>query len=94
MSAVTVAPPRPATSADVDAWIVTCPVATESGRRREAQAGRALRRSVMNAPLAIGVTPSFWNSVPPVMFGDLDVRHLGAVGRVAADHEAATSSAC
>ena len=67
MSAVTVAPPRPATRADVDAWIVTCPAAAEfvAGVKRRPAAPSAI---VMNAPLAIGVTPSCWNSVPPVMF--------------------------
>ena len=66
MSAVTAAPPRPAARADVEAWIVMCPVAVESvaGVKRRPAAPSAI---VMNAPLAIGVTPSCWNSVPPVM---------------------------
>ena len=44
-----------------------CPVAVESvaGVKRRPAAPCAI---VMNAPLPIGVVPSFWNSVPPVMF--------------------------
>ena len=38
---------------------------------------------VMKSPSLIGVVPSFWNRVPLVMFGDLEVRHLAAVGGVA-----------
>jgi len=64
--AVTTAPPSPGADAPVDACTLNCPVAVESsdGVNRRPAAPCAI---VMNAPFAIGVAPSCWNSVPLVM---------------------------
>ena len=65
MLALLVAPPSPASRPDTDARTDTCPVSTDPGlgvKRRPAAPSAA----VMKALSAIGVTPSFLNSVPPV----------------------------
>ena len=76
-------PPRPASVSLVDACTSKLPAPNEVGARRELQAGVALgerdevavgdrRRAVVLEQRAVGDA------------GDLEVRHLGAVGRVAA----------
>ena len=81
--AVTVLPPSPASAFAIEAWTCEAAGAEEVRRRRELQPGVAFA-NVMNVAVGDRVVPLFWNSVPLVMLGDLEVRHLRTVRRVAA----------
>ena len=68
-------PPSPASEAPADAWAENCPLAKLFGAGVNLNPA-APCANVMNAPDAIGVTPSAWNRVPPLIAVILEVADL------------------